>query len=81
MMKENNYEKPNKVITFQMEQVYRMVYGWSLVLGTQNAFELLDRIKDEIELDRKRPDDFYGVGIVEELLNHISQQKPKEVQG
>ena len=77
-MKENNYEKPNKVITFQMEQVYNMVYEWSLVLGTQNAFELLDRIKDKIESDRK-PNDFYGVGIIEELLNHISPQKPKEV--
>ena len=70
--------KPNKVITFQMEQVYNMVYEWSLVLGTQNAFELLDRIKDKIESDRK-PNDFYGVGIIEELLNHISPQKPKEV--
>ena len=72
--------KLNKVITFQMEQVYNMVYEWSLVLGTQNAFELLDRIKDKIGLDRK-PNDFYGVGIIEELLNHISPQKPKEVQG
>ena len=77
-MTKNNYEKPNKIIAIQIEQVYQMVSGWAVVLGTQNAFELLGGVKNQIEFDRK-PNDFYGVGIIEELLGNVDSQKPKEV--
>lgn len=64
----------NNIITSQMEQTYRTVYNLSTVLGTHNAFELLDKIKVEIESERK-PNEFYGASIINELMSIISADK------
>ena len=56
------------VLVSQVEQIYSALYMLTTVLGTQNAFDLLEKVKENI-ISETNPNNYYGKGVIQELFD------------